>query len=213
MEILNSPSLNESSNNQQEKELSVMDFVINLSSNKEKQVKQLSQLKSRITCSSDACSFTYSWEILLNDDRINKQNLVIIANYLLRESASFNLIVLNKSIVKGVIIEYNRLKDFEKEFYEFIELVLQKEIMSSQEIDYLLLDLDLKDCLYVYDCEMLRSELKTKKLVENCYDKGIISENNVLKYEYLSKLVERVNASVTILSNVENLIASLKEDA
>jgi hypothetical protein len=211
MEILNSPSLNESSNKDIEKESSVMDFVLNLSSNINKQKSQLSQLKSRIQCSSDACSFTYSWEVLLYDDRINKQNLIIIANYLLKESSSFNLIVLTKKIVKYVIIEYNRLKDFEKEFNEFIDIVVKKEIVSSQDIDYLLLELDLKICVS-FDTETLSSRLNDKVLINKCLEKNIISENSVVSYEYLSQVVERINTSVTILSNLENLINQLNED-
>lgn len=182
-EYLKSPTVNAKNNdknilnnNNIVAEKSLFDFVADLNVNKEKQKEQLINLKSKLKCIDDAINFTYNWQILLNDPVVNKQSLIKIANFLIEESKNFPLIMINKDIIKSVIIEFNASQHFKEDFNYFISLVDKRVLMNKDDLDFYLLELSLKECLEYPFCYKNIPAIK-KNLEENDVKKKDIDIN------------------------------------
>eukprot|EP00340_Litonotus_pictus_P006946 CAMPEP_0170516238 /NCGR_PEP_ID=MMETSP0209-20121228/2515_1 /TAXON_ID=665100 ORGANISM="Litonotus pictus, Strain P1" /NCGR_SAMPLE_ID=MMETSP0209 /ASSEMBLY_ACC=CAM_ASM_000301 /LENGTH=379 /DNA_ID=CAMNT_0010801055 /DNA_START=57 /DNA_END=1196 /DNA_ORIENTATION=+ len=194
------------------RQFSLFDFVLNLSSDEFKQKAQLEKLAKSIKSSTDSCNFTFSFEVLLDDDRVNKEKLLQIANYLIAEPASFPLMMVNRKLFIKVILEFNKEKNFKKEFDRFLQLIEEKELVSEEDLNFNLLELDLDSTINWPLKENKDNKSFSQKIFEDFFSRNELSLESVKEKEYLGKLIERVNTSTTVLSDVDRLIETLSDD-
>lgn len=188
------------SNTTKKREFSLLDFIISI--NDENFDQKMIKLKSSIKSSVDACNFTNSWETLFSDDRLQKSKLLKVANYLIKEGLDneFPLLRVNRNILTKVFIEFNEKKDFKQEFKEFITLLEDNNLVSIEDLNFYLQEINYENIHHYPPTE--------KKDVVDFFN----SFNKNISYESLSSLIERLNTSITILDEVNELIQALSTE-